>query len=250
MSNSWYYSLLVPSNLSRNKIVLNIISILDDLGFLVKHPSADKISIVSLDGVNSYEFSDYQEALLYLEDKGGLLTVWKFTNDEDNWEYNVGITIDYLEKNYKSCDDRNIHLGGPNIVDIKISIDGTFYSAREPIDNRVSTAKTLQELFIAFCERLHAIYGFLADENVIEFYLHEVSCISDRVKNLKQPTLLFWLNYFSKEYANLFNWERILVYGVHKIIFQNGIILYSSAYPWEGTLTEIRKINELWQRLE
>jgi hypothetical protein len=69
------------------------------------------------------------------------------------------------------------------------------------------------------------------------------------IYNEQPPSALFWVQYFSREYAGHIDLEACVRLGGKLIHLQKGVLLTFFDYPWEVDFRRLLAINEQWRKL-
>ncbi len=242
MSNSWSYNLLLPSGvrLARERII-GIITQAQSIGFMARNPVTGKVSVMSQDGAESFDYKDLTDATSFLERGGGRIQLWKDADD-------IGLLFELRGEN----SPHNVNDAQNDGDSIAISVDGTYYRGEDR--QRIITADDLQQLFVDLGSVAHAGYGYSWDEELYDLaYLHGERELFERlyidVCARQWPSTLFWLNYFSRDYAEIVGLDDMRRLGATITTVPNGVLATFFDYPWDVDVHNLWEINQRWRQL-
>jgi hypothetical protein len=247
MSNSWSYTLAFrEADLISEGIFSAIIDTLNSFAYSIWTPSpkpitetssdgpdvwdalyaaslgSPRITGMSHDGLSSFEFHDLATAQTTFCTQGGLANLWKdFGND---WYEDIYVTF-----RPKS--------GGISL--------GVGYDLREDREEDVQKASDLKGIFIALCQHLEPLYGYSVDEYRLETILNgkdlaeEWADFKAIAQNLRQPPILFWLNYFSSAYLRQIGEDTFTTIPHRKENLAQGAFIYLAEYPWDAKMATL-----------
>lgn len=246
MSNSWYYDILIPFPSSSEQNINDILKIVSDAGYLVKHPANDLISIVDPSKKEIVTFCSLADATTFLSKEGGLLWLWRKMDDADEFA-DIGLSFN-LTGVLESLHPISLKTAGCPWGELRISVDGAYYSQHAEDDtNRLVIAPTIKKLFTELCINQKATYGYSVDEEILEFFKNEFQQLPHSIENRRKPSMIFWLNYFSNEYMAEIGSEPLKLIPSTIDAFPTGITVSVCEYPWDGSVRYLQEINKKWQ---
>jgi hypothetical protein len=179
------------------------------------------------------EHTRVEEAWAELEAEGGALQLWKGEIDALLAFHPAGSP--HVSAGLASAPD-----GWSRVV---LSIDGSFFRD-EAI--RTLVAADMLEIFVGLCERLGAVYGLSWEEGAAEAFSEASERLASSVVARGKPPLLFWMNYFRREY---FQWLDAALFsrvGGWVTIHPQGLLVSFFDLPWEADLGRLREVNQRW----
>lgn len=247
MSNSWSYTLVFrETDFISEGMFSTIVDTLNSFGYSIWTPNPKPVTELSpdgpdiwdalyaasfgppritgmnQDGLNQLEFRDLATTQATLCAQGGLVDLWKDFGNE--WYEDIHITFQ------------------PKSGEISL---GVSYELRETREEDVRKASDLKGIFIALCQRLEPFYGYSADEYRLETILdgkdfaEEWASFKTTTRNMKQPPILFWLNYFSSLYLRQIGQHTFRAIPYRKENLEHGVLIYLAEHPWDAKMATL-----------
>jgi hypothetical protein len=248
MSNSWSYTLVFREmDLISEKMFSTIVDTLNSFAYSIWTPDSKpgtetgpdgpgvrdtlhaalsgppRITGMGLDGLTELEFQDLATAQAALCTQGGLLNLWKDFGNE--WYEDIHITFN------------------PKSAEVSL---GVIHDLRKDREKDVQKASDLKGIFIALCQRLEPVYGYSVDEYGLESVLGGKDIIEKwanfrtAIQKLKQPPILFWLNYFSSTYLRQIGKNAFRSIPHRKENLGQGVLIYLAEYPWDAKMATLK----------
>jgi hypothetical protein len=248
MSNSWTYTLAFrETDLISEDMFSTIVDTLNSFAYSIWTPSPKPVTEVSpdgpdvwdalyaasfgspritgmnQDGLSQFEFRDLATAQETLCAQGGLLNLWKDFGSE--WYEDIHITF------------------RPKSGEISF---GVSYDLWETRDEDLQKASDLKGIFITLCQRLEPFYGYSANEYRLETILNgkdfaeEWASFKTTTQDMKQPPILFWLNYFSSQYFRQIGEHTFKAIPHRKENLEQGVLIYLAEYPWDAKMATLK----------
>lgn len=246
MSNIWTYELFFKEDSDVRDRIFSFFEVMksNDIIYMDQHNQIE-IDLADLKEYKELEFNSLDSAIDFLMQKGGMVQVRKILDRELDWDYDFYI---HYRDPFLSIRSENLQPKIPKINNIAISVGAHLYRKADAEDKDPMTiAPFIKKLFGDYCTSQDAIYGFSSDENMSELYINSFPGIIPRIISKSPPPILFWLNYFSKEYLSVIDPEFILSQNGKFEILENGAFVTFYDYPWEVKYQNLKKINERWE---
>lgn len=240
MSNLWSYNLLLPPGVRlTQETIMGIIARAQRIGFMAHNPVSRKVLVMSLDGLSDFDYEDLADAAAFLEAERGRIQLWKGGVD-------VGLIFE-IRKGNGLYGVEQLENSEPIVG---ISIDGTNYRGENK--QRGITAHSIFQLFVTLSTGTRAKYGYSWDEEFYDLaYLRgEVEVFERLYSDVRQgqpPSTLFWLNYFSSDYAETIELDSIKRLGATITIVPGGSLVTFFDYPWNVNASTLWEINQHWR---
>ncbi len=161
------------------------------------------------------------EVLDFLATRGGLVTLWCERKQRD-----IGLSFDWEG------------------LTISVGVLHDLLPAGDLADDgQGGSAADLEAMFTMLCGELKPAYGYSSDEWMLEAALGTRDfparwrAFEQTVREQRPPPLLFWLNYFARDYFERVGAERLAAVP-HRVVRlgDEGVFVYLSDHPWDAQM--------------
>lgn len=240
--NAWSYSLLfLQHETLSTSAIREVLQLIVARGYSATNPLTGFVEGMKSGGMEEFEFRRLPETVEFLNANGGLLYLWKTSADIWLWFDPPSATARWAESNLE-------HDGEVILKKSSISVEETCFWPDNP--DRWEIAADLQQLFIQLCGYLDAPYGYSSDENATEALASEMSQMNvyEDVRSRHLPAVLFWLQYFSDDYAVHLDLGALADLGGIVQQLPSGVLVKFFDYPWNVNLDVLVDINRKWRK--
>ena len=233
MSNSWSYELALAAPLRMaGETLAAALAVVERHGFSAYNPWTGRVSVITASGLDE-DFSSVDDALaLLLREEGGVQLWW----DE--------VDIDFSAYSWRDAPAATESAGAsaiPSGVRLGLGIDNTWY--RQRVED---VATTMRQLFVDLCAQLRPLCGYSFDEDFWELLAHD-SALQKDVLEQKQPSVLYWLNYYPNFYAHVVDLGALEGLGARVTAIQNGVVVSFFEWPWDMDVRSLVHTNQQWR---
>jgi hypothetical protein len=239
MSNTWYYSLLIPLHVYGDNTIGDILQVISTHGYSIRHLASNKITNITHGTSVRDQTHSLDVVLADLQAGRDLFDVWK-------GEHEINLHLDFDGANVARR-IKNLRLPDKLYFgEVSVSVENAL--VKSEATDKFMVATDLQEIFADLCELLATPYGYSTDENMIEIFM-DILSINEDVQDKRPPKVLFWLQYFTASYAAYLDQNMLLELGASIRKLPNGILVSFSDYPWNVDFVRLKRINDLWQQM-
>lgn len=209
MPNSWDFNILIEETFNRD-LLAQILAVVEQNRYLLKYDNG--ITVYNHDQKKIQNQSSFYD---YICTNGGLFLVWK--EEESialNWE--------------------------PQTKYFSLSVSHDLRFDRQADRDM---AHDLTIIFENLCRSLNVRYGYSSDEWVVEDtltyenFMDSWELFNNSIYSCQTPHILFWKNYFSKEYfVQCVKSKIIQLQYFLKEVGDKGVLISLCNDPWDATL--------------
>ncbi len=214
MSNSWGYNIFLPEKQEFSRQFLDqVLGLAVDLKYEPQYP----VSVLTTDGMSDLRFRDVHALAPYVCSQGGSFPIWR---GDDN----LDLSFEPQKKKLEIFVTHDIQQGRDEQI------------AEDP-----------EKLFRAYCVELESRYGYACDEWRLEAAFPGTRVLTawqefqDGINQGQPPSILFWLNYFDRQYWERIGPERLKDLECDSVQVAQGIFVYLARYPWDAWLAVLGK---------
>jgi hypothetical protein len=244
MSNTWDFTVVLPcADVNSTEGIWKLLRLVQIHGFTAVNPLTNVVKGFTRTGEAETVFYDLGSAVTYLSQSGGSLQLWKGTID-------ILLSVGQLEEGLHPTSNNQPDDYMPNYCVCSLLVDGTHFRYDLDPTESMLISSDLQDLFKELCTLTGAHYGYSTDEYALEQFWEDLQ-IYQNIRYLDPPTVLFWLQYFSSEYAEHMDLTRVSDLGGVIRQLENGVLVQFFDHPWAVKLNKLARVNSAWhQHLE
>ncbi len=217
MPNTWDYTIVLRDRVEdRASIAERVLAIGQSIGYTL----AGESWVLDAEG-EEHLLQTRGDVLDFLATHGGLVTLWCKRKHCD-----IGLSFDWEG------------------LTISVGVLHDLLSTDHPDDDGYGgCAGDLEAMFTMLCRELRPAYGYSSDEWMLEAALgtrdfpSRWRAFEQTVREQRPPPLLFWLNYFARDYFERVGAERLAAVP-HRVVRlgDEGVFVYLSDHPWDAQM--------------
>lgn len=273
MSKHWRYEVWIPASESLSAgQVGHVLELAEQHGYVPRRISR----ILPSYDMEEYRIGSIAAAVEALYPEGDLISLGRATTED--WDTAIDIQIPSATHAdlYRRAEPSGlVSTGYKRLYDeLVIYVGDYIYRGEDGSHERIRHATDAQELYCDLCAYFDAPYGagwsnYDYEEVMMDLHRavyghlelsfdqtldkHTFQALMDEerldleVRNRRPPGVLFWLQYFSQEYAEQIDLEACTRLGGKLQLLQKGLFLTFFDYPWEVDFRTLLAVNEQWR---